>query len=60
MDIHDQYTSEIQHKIALLKTWKANYAILSRLLIIFEIPDDIERVYGKTKATTFEYKDEQY
>ena len=41
MDIHDQYTSEIQHEVALLKTGKENYAILSQLLITFEILDDI-------------------
>ena len=45
MDIYDQYSSEIQHEIAVLKTGKENYAILSQLSIIFEIPDDIERVY---------------
>ena len=44
MDIDDQHTSEIQHEIALLKTAKANQAILSRLSIMFEILDDIERV----------------
>ena len=49
MDIHDQYASEIQNEIALLKTGKANYAILSKLSIIFEIPDDIERVYESWK-----------
>ena len=45
MDIHDQYTTEIQHEIALRKTGKANYPILSQSSIIFEIPDNIERVY---------------
>ena len=43
MDIHDQYASEMQLEIALLNIGKANYAVLSRLSIIFEIPDDIER-----------------
>ena len=46
---HDQSTSEIQHEVALLTTGKANYATLSQLLIIFEIPDDIERVYESWK-----------
>ena len=61
MYIHDQYTSEIQHEIALLKIGKANNAVLSQLLIIFEILDDIERVYDswKDKATTVEYENEQ-
>ena len=47
MDIYDQYASEIQHEIVFLKLkiGKANYAVLSQLPIIFEIPDDIERVY---------------
>ena len=54
MDIHDQYSSEIQHEIALLKTEKANYAILSQSSIIFEIPDDNERVYELWKD---EYSD---
>ena len=49
MDIHDKYTSEIQHEIALLKTGKANYAILSQLSIIFEIPKDIKRVHESWK-----------
>ena len=62
MDIHDQYTSKIQHEIALLTTGKANYANLSQLSIIFEIPKDIERVCEswKTIATTVEYEDEKY
>ena len=62
MDNHDRYTNGIQHEITLLKTGKANYAILSKFLIIFEIPDDIERVYESwnTITTTFEYEDEQY
>ena len=42
MVIHDQYDSEIQHEFALLKTGKANYAVLSQLSIIFEIPDGIK------------------
>ena len=49
MDIHDQYTSEIKHKIALLKPGKANYAILSQLSIIFEIRDNLERVSESKK-----------
>ena len=49
MDIYDQYATKIQHEIALLKTGKANYAILSQVLIIFEIPDNFERVYESWK-----------
>ena len=49
MDIHDWYASEIQHEIAPLLNGKANHAILSQLSIIFEIPDDIERVYESWK-----------
>ena len=36
MDIHDQYTSEIKHEIAILKTGKANHAILSRSMYIHD------------------------
>ena len=40
MDIHEQYAYEIRLKIAFLKIGAANYAILSQLSIIFEIPED--------------------
>ena len=62
MGIHDRYSYEIQHEIALLKTGKANYAILSQLSITFQLPDDMERVHVSWKdiATTAEYEDEQY
>ena len=62
-DIHDQYTSEIQHEIALLTTGKANYGNLSQLSIVFEISDDIEQSMSQGKtiiATTVGYEDEQY
>ena len=52
MDIHDRYTYEIQHECALLKTGKANYAILSQLSEYMS--------YGKTIATIVQYEDEQY
>ena len=53
MDMHDRYTYEIEHEIALLKTGKGNYAILSQLSIIFDIPDDIERVHESWKDDSF-------
>ena len=56
MDIHGQYTSEIQHEIALLKSGKANYAILSQLSIIFEILDDNERVHESWKDDSDDYR----
>ena len=66
MDIHERYAYEIQHEISFLKvkTGKANYAILSQLSIVSEIPDDDQRVHEscheKTIGTTIEYEDEQY
>ena len=46
MDIHERYAYEIQHEIAFLKNRKGiNYAILIQSSMIFEIPDDNERVY---------------
>ena len=49
MDINERYASKIQHEIAPLKTGKAINATPSQLLIIFEIPDDIERIYASWK-----------
>ena len=56
IDIHDQYTYEIQHEIVLLKTGEANHAILSQLSIIFEIPDDNERVHKSWKDDSDNYR----
>ena len=58
MDIHGRYAYEIQHEIAFLKTGKANYAIssLSQLSIIFEIPDDNERVHESWKDDSDNYR----
>ena len=52
MDIDDRfmYLNKIKHDIAFnYKTGKVNYAIVSQSLIIFEIPDDIERVHESWK-----------
>ena len=56
MDIHERYPDEIQHEIALLQTGKANYVFLSQLSIIFEIPDDIKRVYESWKHDSDNYR----
>ena len=46
ISINDMLTAhEIQHEIAFLKNWEANQAILSQFSIIFEIPEDNERVH---------------
>ena len=62
MDIHGQYTSEIQHEIALLKTGKANYAIRAncRSYLKFWTTLHESMSHGKTMATTVEYVDEKY
>ena len=63
MDIHNQYTSEIQHEIALLTTGKANYGNLSQLSIYLKSWTTLNESmsHGKTIiATTVGYEDEQY
>ena len=52
----DRYSYKIQHEIAFQKVGEANYAILSQLSIIFEIPDDNERVHESWKNDSDYYK----